>query len=427
MGTRTTRCRPALARAHITITRITQPRATVQARIDAGSVKMSSWRLILSVLVVALWTVGCGNPGSPDVTMGCEPRTPGSSPESRGPGGTLVSHALTGPCTIEVEPLEIILRSDSVDPALPVERLTSGLFVSGSHHPGRIAVWGPDGSFLRFLGRPGTGPGELRGLVSVLQVEGEAVHVVDAIGRWTVFGPPELALVRQASGTGGELLRNLGGTVFFEDGPILVGVPFFQAEGVPGRFQLLNREGERLRVFGAPEDSSRGSEPSSLDGAILAKAEGGRFWAATPSAYRIELWDTTGVRHRAIHRDVPWFRGSTVEEAGSRRDGSGLPLQIVSLWEDSSGRVWVTIAIPTGRSPEPEDYYTRLFSEPELFYHWRVEVIDAGTGALLASHDFTRLEDLPVFSRSGISYRYIESAGGARVDLVRVTLRRADP
>ncbi len=384
-------------------------------------VTRTRWRGVSVALAAGVLSAAC------DVSqeaVHCEVGIPGAT------GETLISRALTGPCSIQVEPLGIVLGSDSVDPSLPVEHLASGRFVSGTFHQGRLAVWEPSGRLHGLLGRPGEGPGELRGLITVLYADGDSIHVVDATGRWTVFSTPDLQGVRQSSGRAGEALMNLKGTIFFPGGPVLVGIPPFHADGTLARFRLLDREGAVLRSFGIaePEEPS-GTASTRFDGAVLAKAGGGRFWAATPSTYRVELWDTAGVRHRVVERDVPWFRGATVEEASTGRGSSGLPIQIVGLREDPKGRLWVTVAIPTGRRPGPEDIRVRLFSEPELFYRWKIEVLDPNVGALLASADFARLEELPVFARSGIAYRYIESEdlGGSRVEFVRVDLKSIDP
>jgi len=283
--------------------------------------------------------------------------------------------------------------------------------------PGHLAIWEPDGTFDRLIGGHGDGPGEFRGQVSVFHVDGDSLWVVDSRARTSVLGP-DLAVARQGSPGGGDHLINLAGTLFLDDGSILAGVAVPAGEA-SDRFHVRDRTGSFRRSFGpADPDSGRPFPGAEEDSAILAAAGGSRFWAASPSVYRLELWDTAAVRLRIIEREVSWFKGTSVDAAART---SELPLQLVLIRSDVDGLIWTVAAVPENRRRQRDSEAEN--HDPYAAYSWRMEVLDPGSGALLASESFSRLSDVPVFSRTGFAYRYHEDGEGARIEIVEVGLQ----
>jgi hypothetical protein len=67
-------------------------------------------------------------------------------------------------------------------------RLASGHVVVANGRPTSLKVFGPNGDYLRTIGRPGGGPGEFRHSVDVYRWPGDTIHAVSSSGaRHTLF------------------------------------------------------------------------------------------------------------------------------------------------------------------------------------------------------------------------------------------------
>ena len=332
----------------------------------------------------------------------------------------IVSTQITSACSLDIRATGIVLRSDSVDPRPPVERLMNGYFVSAVHSPGQLALWTPSGELDRLIGRRGKGPGELHGRLGVLYVDkGDSLHVVDGTARWTIFSP-EMVVVRQIGGGVGSKLTNLKGTNFLSDGRIVIS-PSAGHSRTTHPFYVLDRQGAVVASFGA--GPSPELAPDLEDGYVLDVAGDTTFWASRPSKYVVELWSATGDRLKVIQRKVDWFEES--EDLQSRRRAMSPSRRIVTLRSDSSGFLWSITTLPAAAKREPSNDRSPFpRSDPDADYDWRIEVIDPGTGSLIADSTFQRMSEVPIFSRSGLIYRFADDKTGATfIEVVTVRVR----
>jgi hypothetical protein len=144
-----------------------------------------------------------------------------------------------------------------------------------------VIVYDSAGTFLRRIGRAGSGPGEFRGVSGVVGIGGDSVAVIDATLRRMTVLDPRFVIARTVSiSEGFGAARQVGG------GTILVNAP--DARRRPPVATIAVSTGNTLHTFGAfdlmvPEGSLR----------AIAVDTGG-IWIAYATRYRIERWSNDG-------------------------------------------------------------------------------------------------------------------------------------
>ncbi|HWV58050.1 MAG TPA: hypothetical protein VNZ57_11425 [Longimicrobiales bacterium] len=109
---------------------------------------------------------------------------------TRDPAWVIIEDAEAPPRVMNVVPTGVRLRlalDDSISlPAPPVPLDSRGRFYTATYNPGEIALWAPDGSYVRTIGRRGDGPGEMRGTVIGVVGPGDTLHAPGG-SVWSVF------------------------------------------------------------------------------------------------------------------------------------------------------------------------------------------------------------------------------------------------
>lgn len=140
-----------------------------------------------------------------------------------------------------------------------------------------------------------------------------------------------------------------------------------------------------IRSFGAHEPQYR-PDPDNLPTRKVALARDGTVWAMAPARYVIERWDpSTGEQLQSTPIGSDWFRESL---APYTDETVRPPSRVVGLWEDEDGLVWTIVKDadvdwePSPRANEHRPYET---GERDRLFDWVVEVVDPGSGRVLAS------------------------------------------
>ncbi len=150
-----------------------------------------------------------------------------------------------------------------------------------------VHAYGPDGAFLKTLGREGEGPGEFKGINGMFVGPGDSLFVLDHLAlRLSVFGPDrEFArsapMDVQPSGFD-PIAPGWDPDHFYLSSnmrtPDLIGLPIHQ----------VSYSGKRVASFGSTTGSYSPREP--YDGLrIIADAGRGRIWSARLARYVIRL------------------------------------------------------------------------------------------------------------------------------------------
>jgi hypothetical protein len=352
------------------------------------------------------------------------------------------------PCRLIFGAPTLVLQADErgeVDDivATPIARDKAGRIFTSTGH-GSLTVWDARGKMLRSLGRAGNGPGEFAGTWAVAQIDPKGrVYVRDGGGRWSIF-TADLQLVRTTApvpmGYSPEFC------VFLDDGRFLSATPS-AVDPTPTRgrpeysFTIYDFWSTKALAAGTPEIvKSFGPVPPSERGVALSQHEralsyagGATFWVGPPSfvgrGYELEQWSVSGERLRVIRREVSWFpRGADIAPPARGEGGPReRPAAIGGIHADSSGLIYVVVAVPNPRWTQPSGRRTgaQMRQDREESQHAYIEVIDSRSGVVLASEGPMRPSRARAefasgfFPRSRMSYLFGESPEG----FPRVSLR----
>lgn len=296
----------------------------------------------------------------------------------------------------------------------------------GGQGANRIWVFDDAGRFVRTIGRPGRGPGEFGGITGLRFRAGDTLEVYSANPpRRTVFAPDFTMLMTNPVEVG--YLRS----VFLPDGRAVVNQHFAS----PGRagypLQLVSDSGRIIRSFGTIKPEYRSREASRMSRAVAAGPDAASVWTIGRTDYLIELWDTSGVRRRALQRDVDWFQPYVSYRAPQPNGAAPQPFVGIAM-SDVARRLWVTVLVPAEhwRQGFTKDRDGRWIVRPEYghrIYDTILEVIDPSAPQVVAT---ARFQEQQIVSFLGddmiVSYRE-DAAGYPFLDVWRLAVKSVRP
>ncbi len=332
-----------------------------------------------------------------------------------GDAGNGLARETDFPCTLEFAPTGVVIRSDEQgrwpDPTVRLVRDSRGIFYTNSSTNGSLAIWSPDGQFLRTLGRMGEGPGEFMrgGGLNLWIIEGDTLLVRDNGFQWSFFSPDHQYVRR---------FREVGfvglspSTHLLDDGRLAgSAMSRLEADPVPS-LRIVSRTGQIESDIGPLDSITRGrtTRTSSYAG-------GTSIWLGPPtetaSPYVLEEWSLDNQLIRRIERVASWY------DPASTIEGIAPTPSVRSIYVDSLGLILVlTTSRRPGIRPGTDTLPQNLRYYPAQYH---VEVIDPRSMEVLASRDARPNEYPTLFphgSRTG--YRKItDSSGLEHFEIVR--------
>lgn len=290
----------------------------------------------------------------------------------------------SGDCRIELEHIARITDADHPGilptPLVWLQETEAGTFVSASLDMTQIAEFSVDGRLVGVIGRSGQGPGEFLRLRTLVPGPGDTLFAPDmGQGRITMLGPD-----RELAGT---LPVPFPPDLVMPDGLFLFAQQIPRTETIGYPMHLVDREGRVVRSFGTDQPQYRPDLDHILTRKV-APGPDGTVWAMAPARYLLERWDpTTGEQLQSTRIPSDWFSESIDPTDLAVRP----PSRVEGLWEDEDGLVWTIVRDadvdwerpPRGNETRPMDQqeYDRLFD-------WVIEVVDPGSGHVLASRRY---------------------------------------
>lgn len=285
-----------------------------------------------------------------------------------------------------------------------VAQTRNGFLVAGASGGTNVLQYGRDGRLQRLIGQPGSGPGELDYVTSVLALAGDSVVAIQR-GRVTIFGP-DGTFARAASTprlTSPMYLRPAHeNTWLYSRWLTSPGASGFQYHVFSADFQLL-------RSFGpVPADHARDCVSCAGYATSPSNARPRHFWALPPNQYAIDLWHHSGTHIERIAVSSNWFRPWNSDVVPRQ---SGAPLnpnrrvtppqtpprpRLSRIWEDADGLLWITGHIasrqwrsvdpgPAGRSRTGDELWSML-EQSRRNFDTIIEVVDPRRGVIIARH-----------------------------------------
>ena len=294
-------------------------------------------------------------------------------------------------------------------------------FVQTGVQPGTILVFGPDGRYLKSIGRRGEGPGEYTS-PHVFDVRGDSLWVFDVTGRITMVFPGEVQ-TRNVPFAPFDAIRFGNGLHVYATVariPQLIGIPFHVFDEASGTI---------VRSFGNPSGTYDPLDPYNAHRSIAPAGER-EFWAGHSNRYVIEKWTVDGERVLRIERDAPWFKPwqGNVQPA---RIAAPPPI-LHGVREDSAGILWVFHRVADRDwAPQPpaevrgSETRTSMKQTNEL-WDTLIEAIDLRSGRVLGRVRFPQY--VVGLAGENMFYTYQEvGAGHPQYVVWRVSLARSAP
>lgn len=257
--------------------------------------------------------------------------------------------------------------------------------------PGALpSVFGPDGHFLRVIGRRGEGPGEYRNARYVTPLPGDSLLVVDTqLQRATVLAPGYSKAARTISFP----LRPIVAVVLDWPRRVIVNGVSFTPElaGWPlHAFDLTDGIAEHLAVV----QDTRGELRPDGSAALLRhlfEGDSTGFWSSHIVQYEVAYHSAPGDKQRTFERRPEWFSEPSRWSIGSPTIAPPPMVRSATVIRDT---LWVALGVPRpdwqeawqGIQPPPSGELARsLVPERTDLYRARIEAIDLRSGRLITA------------------------------------------
>jgi hypothetical protein len=330
------------------------------------------------------------------------------------------------PCALLFEATGTVLRSrqpgKEPDPAGYMAMDPTGRFFSGSSDPGTIAIWNADGSFVRTIGRPGAGPGELGTSPGALGPYFDAkgnLQVRDNGLMWTVFSK-DLEFVRRFG------VREFGGTwgytAVLGDGSIISSK--WMRTAPAHFFRIVDTLGHVAKSFGAVGDKEAQVYDANSSGRRIAYRGGQEFWAgpaddAPIGGYDVELWSADGHRVKTLRRKAGWLKEPVSRRWLQSNERRPSPW-VEALHVGADGIIIIVLGVANDKWDEYADQELSPKEREAIQYEivdLVVEAIDPDAGIVLATRVASggAIQALPVdwFPGTNIGHRRTEAPDGS--------------
>jgi hypothetical protein len=211
-------------------------------------------------------------------------------------------------------------------------------------------VFGPDGRFLKQVGRMGRGPGEFEWPFDVLPISSDSVLVLDPGARRTTVIRPDLTPGRTIN-----LVAQIRepALVRWPDAVVMSGSIYTDGgKDYPlHRVSFARNEAQVTRQFGTETYNLNQFEMSQMFKHLTPSKAG--VWSSDQLEYRFASWTKDGTLIHLFERRPPWFPQRSAGWLGSPTTAP--PPTVSDIAEDESGLLWtfVRVAASTWREGWP--------------------------------------------------------------------------
>jgi len=327
-------------------------------------------------LILALSGCGDSSPSPSPPAAPCQVPSEQATPV----GDSVVVSDVDAPCTIEFrEVTRLVGPEGGPDPREPVALGPGGTFVTSTYDPGQVAIWSPEGEFLRRVGHgPGSGPGEFPHVSSLLVDSDSVIHILPGMPLWHRYSWSGAFLETVRTPTG----ASTTGMTMTEDGTLITPA----LTGPEPGFFVWPRGADSVRFVAVP-DPFRTETGSALR--YVRAAPGVGVWSVHFQHYILALHDPSSFEIIGqIERDVEWFPGA----------GTGTPAIVSDFAVDDRGLLWVRLGVDAPDAPSvPRPQATSEEERRAIINQYRntlTEVLTAD-GRLLATRTSEVVFEIP--------------------------------
>jgi hypothetical protein len=305
-----------------------------------------------------------------------------------------------------------------------VSQDSRGRFYVVGNYPTEVKVYDSNGRFLRTIGRSGEGPGEFMGIAKVIATPGDSLVVLDQVqARYSILDP-HYRFIRSGRLPFGPEYQSLR----LPDGTFVFSLPLHTPERIGLPLHHVDQSGTIKRSFGSETGVYRPDVPY-LDRRSISPHGSRTIWSAYHTQYVIDQLDVvTGRIIRRVERRTSWFPPNLRPRTGPRDPDRPEPF-LSRVAQGPDGLLWVQLIVP---DPDWKDALgTRSADNPvhvsiadiDGYEDTIIEVLDPGTGRLMASHRFDR--SLTLFGPGFVGGVTVAEDGHVRLETWRMTLSRA--
>ena len=251
-------------------------------------------------------------------------------------------------------------------------------WVASIEDRGVVTVFGPNGAFLRTVGRQGRGPGEFR-RIQLLAASQTSVHAFDYSGaRRTVFD-----LDFRVTSTHPLPAQPFSARIL--DGQAAVyGAIVPTREAIGFTMHLVDSAGRLQRSFGESLLPYREDLRDVFRRTLGPDPDPSRFWAAHFSEYAFESCSAVTLRCRVYLRAVSWFPPHLeVVDPGT---GRAPPPFLAAVSSDQPGFLWALVWVPDPnwqRGVDTVGVHGGRVTDVSKYFDTIVERIDLSTNAVV--------------------------------------------
>jgi hypothetical protein len=293
-------------------------------------------------------------------------------------------------------------------------------YTSHAYTRSQIQVHDSTGQFLRYIGRPGEGPGEYRRVMAITVGDDDTLFVLDPrLNRLTTLSPVTYDVVTTKTLAPGNVIA--GSVIRLQHDQLVVNSMFQTRESIGYPLHAFDGSGKFQRSFGADNPIF---DPRTIPRRAITPASDSTVWSALTNRYALELWSPAdGMKHLEVVRDAEWFPPYDTRPPLSR-DNPPHP-EVIDVAMDHRGWLWTIIRVADrrwrrGLEPGPEGGF--VAEREEDVYDTIIEIIDLARRRIVASGRFPQALRPFVEPEHDYAFSYRTENDIPRIDVWRVRL-----
>jgi len=285
--------------------------------------------------------------------------------------------------------------------------------------PGMFSVYGPNGRFLRTVGRSGSGPGEYTRVWN-MSSSARGILVYDDLSRRSTVLDLDFNVVATRSAQ-----ERPESVIFRNDGSAILSAVVPTTDAIGFTLHEISPKGERVRSFAAPPLPYREDMRDLFVRVLNAGSDSDTYWVAHRREYAFERCAFGSEECRVFLRAANWFSAPSARDFARRNMAEDPPSpSLVGVCQDPDDDryAWAVLIVSDPRwrtAIKPVNATEYEIVDPDRYYDSIIERIDLRTHEVVSS---TRVDGrLYKFVAPGVLSRYTEDpAGIPRLEVLRL-------